>query len=495
MSATLIWSVLVLVAVILLIEGYRGYRQTVPTMEDYFLGGRSLGAFFGFFTVMATLFSSFTYLGLPAAHYSQGVAYYALAGNQVLMGFIFYLVGTRLWILGKRNGFMNITDLFARRYESPLVALLVALVAVCAVIPYMGVQIRGGGVTLQGLSGGEVSFWAGVAYIVVVAMIYTMVGGFKSVVRTDTFQGILMYVGVWLAVFIIVDRVSGGFGALINDLRALSPEHLSLPGGTNSWTYPLAFSIILMFAMGNFSFPHLNQRVLAARDIRTIKWIGTVIAIGGLILSVPIVFIGLAGRVYYGTTLVNPDLVFPILIGELLPAPLAVLVTVGIIVAIMSTVDSMLLSITSVVVRDLWIRYFNPEIQDAVATAVSRVLVAVIMLVAIGVVVFGPPSIMGLMVNVAWPIMTQVFPVIVAGLFWQRANKYGAISCLLASEAVLIAMTLGWVTSPIPGITPAIWGLMVGTVCLVAGSLLSEPVSEKTRYDFFGFIKEIKQKA
>ncbi len=496
MNPLTLWVVLCIFAAVFLYEGYRGYRQTFPSPEDYFLGGRSLGVVAGFFTVMATLFSSFTYLGLPAAHYTQGVAYYALAGNQVLMGLIFYIVGTRLWILGRRGGFLNITDLLAARYESHWVSLVMAVVAVMAIVPYLGAQIRGGGVALSGLSGGAIPFWAGVAYIALIAMIYTMVGGFKSVVRTDVIQGSLMYIGIWLAAIVITQKVGGGFAGVIHKVQETSPAHLSLPGGLNAWTYPLAFSIITMFALGNFTFPQMNQRVMAARSMQTIKWTGTAIAIGGMVLSVPIVFIGLAGFLHYGAGGVKPaDMVFPLLTGQFLPWPLAMLVLVGIVAAILSTADSILLSITSIIVKDIWVRYFNPHVDDARITAVSRLMVAVVLISSILVVIYGPPSILALLINVAWPTMFQTFPALIGGLFWQRATKYGAIASIVVGEAVLFSLTMKWWVIPVKGITPAIWGGLFGLAVFILVSLCTKPVSAKTLLTFFGYLDHTKKRA
>ena len=123
-----------------------------PTMEDFFLGGRSLGLFFVLCATWSTLFSAFSYIGLPGAYYRTGISFFGIAGNIVLNAACMYFVGSRMWAVGKKFGFINATDLFAERYRSNAVCIIATIISVASLLPYLGLQIRGAGLTLQGVT-------------------------------------------------------------------------------------------------------------------------------------------------------------------------------------------------------------------------------------------------------------------------------------------------------------------------------------------------------
>ena len=165
-------------------------------MEDFFLGGRTLGLFFVLCATWSTLFSAFSYIGLPGAYYRNGVSFFGITGNIVLNATCMYFIGSRMWTVGKKFGFINATDLFAERYRSNAVCIIAMIISVASLLPYLGLQIRGAGLTLQGVTKDMISFETGLTYITLVVLVYVILGGFRSVIYNDVVQAVIMLVGM-----------------------------------------------------------------------------------------------------------------------------------------------------------------------------------------------------------------------------------------------------------------------------------------------------------
>lgn len=336
--------------------GLWGFKKTRPSMEDFFLGGRSLGLFVILCTVWSTLFSAFSYIGLPGAYYRSGISFFAIAGNILLNSLCMYLFGTRMWALGKKYGFINMTDLFAERYGSNLVCIIGVIISIGSLLPYIGLQIKGAGLTLQGVTNNVIPFNFGIFYITLVVLFYVALGGFRSVVWTDVIQSLIMLVGMLGSMYIIALKIGGGLGGVMEKAATINPKLLSFPGPAGIWTPSMVLTTAMVIGLGGFSWPQISQRMYATKSLKTIKMLAFIFPLAALFVNVPPIFIGLAGRVQY-PELKNSDLVFPIMLNELVPPLFSIIVVLAILAAIMSTVSGQILSLTSIIVRDLYIRF------------------------------------------------------------------------------------------------------------------------------------------
>ncbi len=202
-------------------------------------------------------------------------------------------------------------------------------------------------------------------------------------------------------------------------------------------------------------------------------------------VNIPPVFLGLAGKVQY-PDLQNADLVFPMMMNELLPAWVAILIILAILSAIMSTVSGIILSITSILVRDLWVRFFDPAgAREDLITSISRLIVLVVVAGSLAFVFWGPQTLVGLLIQASGPIMLQVLVVLAGGLFWKRATKEGAIISMLASETFLILLWNKAIVMPIKGIHDGIWAMALGVVVFAVVSLLTKPAPKEVLDKFF----------
>ncbi|MBW1713511.1 MAG: sodium:solute symporter family protein [Deltaproteobacteria bacterium] len=469
--------------------GMWGFKQSRPSMEDFFLGGRTLGLFFVLAATWSTLFSAFSYIGLPGAYYRHGVSFFGIAGNILFNAMCMYVIGSRMWAVGHKFGFINATDLFAERYRSNWVCIIAMLISVASLLPYLGLQIRGAGLTLQGATNGSISFEMGLIYITIVVLVYVVLGGFRSVIYNDVIQACIMLIGLVGAMFIIAHKVGGGLGGVINKAAAIDPALTSFPGPAGIWTPMMVLTTAMVIGLGGFSWPQISQRMYATKSLKTIKTLALVFPLSALFVNIPPIFIGLAGRVHY-PALKNADLVFPMMMNELLPPLFAVIILLSILSAIMSTVSGMILSVTSILVRDVWVRFFDPEAAtEARVTKLSRLFIVLVVAGALAFVFWGPKTLVGMLIKLSGPIMMQVLVVLAGGLYWKRATKAGAIVSMLAAEVFLILQWSKLITMPKWGIHAGVWAMILGVLLFIVVSLLTKPAPKEVIDKFFNIFE------
>jgi len=490
MSPTLVIVGVGLYTILMFAIGFWGYGKSRPSMEDFFLGGRTLGLFVVLCTVWSTLFSAYSYIGLPGAYYRTGISFFGVAGNILLNSLCMYLLGSRMWVLGKKHGFINMTDLFAERYGSNLVCVIAMIISIGSLLPYIGLQIKGAGLTLQGVTNNVISFNMGLLYITLVVLFYVLLGGFRSVVWTDVVQSVIMLVGMLGAMFLIADKVAGGLGGVIEKASAISPKLVSFPGPAGVWTPSMVLTTAMVVGLGGFAWPQISQRMYATKRLRTIKMLAFIFPLAALFVNLPPIFIGLAGRVQY-PDLKNPDLVFPLMLNELVPPVFGIIIVLAILAAIMSTVSGQILSLTSIIVRDFYVRFFDPAAAtEARITKLSRFILLLVVAGALAFVFWGPTTLVGLLIDASGPIMLQVLVVLIGALYWERATKEGAIISMIASEFFLILLWTKVIKMPIGGIHNGVWAMILGVILFFGISLMTKPVDRKILDKFFSTFRE-----
>ena len=173
-----------------LVLGAVANRRLKINLEDFLLYGRKARFFVLYLTLVATYHSAFAFLGSGGFFYTHGIGFW-VAGTWTLMaGAITYTLGPRIWVLGKKFGYMTPADMLADFYESEPVRMVVAVVSIVFTILYIQVQAQGLGYIISAASGDRVSFEVATAVLLIVAATYLMAGGLRAVYWTDVLQGV-----------------------------------------------------------------------------------------------------------------------------------------------------------------------------------------------------------------------------------------------------------------------------------------------------------------
>lgn len=454
-------------------------RKTSASAVGYVAGDRALGTVVMYFITGATIFSSIAFLGMPGWAYSKGVAALYVLGYGAL-GFVpFYFLGPRAARVGREYGLITQAEMVAKRFDSRVLAGLMALVTIYALVPYVAIQMKGAGLVLEAITGGDVPEHWGAFIVYAVVVTYVLRSGVLGVGWTNTFQGILMMVLAWIFGLYLPWRLYGGVGPMFERIAAERPELLSAPGlaapsvdadgvivRSGPWSWGTYTTSVLVSIIGFSCWPQLFMRAFSARSERVLK--RTVVLYPTFqIFLVPILLIGFAG-VLFATPPTSSDQVLPHMLVQLdLPAVFVGLFCAGALAASMSSGDALLHTAASVGVRDGFVTTFGKQLAPETERRWIRIGVVVVAVGAYALAMGYRGSIAGLLLYAYGPI-AQFAPVVVATLYWRRATEAGVVAGLVAGIGVSILCQA--VGSPY-GWHVGAWGLIANVATLVLVSL------------------------
>ncbi|MEX2531768.1 MAG: sodium:solute symporter family protein [Gemmatimonadota bacterium] len=473
-------SLIFLYLVCTIVLGVVANRRLTVDMEDFLLYGRKAGFIVLYLTVVATFHSAFAFLGSGGFFYTHGVGFWAAGAWTVLVGGITYVIGTRIWALGKAFGYITPADMLADFYESEAVRVAVAVVSVLFTILYIQVQAQGLGYIINVASGGRISFELGTLILLVVAAFYLMAGGLRAVYWTDVLQGLWMYVGIWVGALFLSYKLFGGPLELWRQVRLERPDLLTLPGPEGFFTPGMWIGMVVTLSFGIAFQPHLMIRYYTAVDGRTLKLLGATTPIYLMTLYIPAALVGLGGALVL-PELAVPDQIFPELLFRYAPAWLTGLILAGATAAAMSTLDSILHANMTVLTRDVYQRYVGPRRSQAHYVLVGRLIVVALLAVGylLSVNTFG---FLVTLVSLSGAGALQLMPAIVGVCFpgGRTLTRAGVLSGLGVGLVVLY-YTLA--VSPHPlGVHGGIWALLVnGGVAVVVSGFTARPSAETVR--------------
>lgn len=343
----------------LLILGYLGLQlllgyvvsRRVQSEADYLVAGRRLAAPLVTFSLFATWFGAETCIGSSGAVYDDGLSGGRADpfGYSLCLLFLGLFMASRLW----RGNFLTLGDLYRERY-GPLVEKVAVVILVPSSLIWGAAQVRAFGQVVATTT--ELPVTSAIALSSAFVIAYTLLGGLLGDVITDLVQGAVLCVSLSVLFAASLDHL-GGFGAFVG---AVEPERLSLvaPGETgleqlDRWLVPILGSLVAQ---------ELVSRVLAARSAtvaaRASLWSALVYIVFG---SIPIL-LGLAGPALL-PGLDDAERFLPTLARTVLPPVLFALLVGALISAILSTVDSILLSIAGLVSHNILVPVFRLETE------------------------------------------------------------------------------------------------------------------------------------
>lgn len=461
-----------------IVLGVVANRRMTVDMEDFLLYGRKAGFIVLYLTVVATFHSAFAFLGSGGFFYTHGIGFWAAGTWTVLVGAITYVLGPRIWALGKAFGYITPADMLADFYESEAVRVVVAIVSVVFTILYIQVQAQGLGYIINVASGDRISFELGTLILLVVAAAYLMAGGLRAVYWTDVIQGVWMYVAVWVGAMYLAYELFGGPLELLRQVQAQRPDLLSLPGPRGFFTPGMWIGMTITLSFGIIFQPHMMIRYYTAVDARTLKILGATTPIYLMTLYIPAALVGLGGAIAM-PGLEIPDQIFPELLFAHAPPLLTGVILAGATAAAMSTLDSILHANMTVLTRDVYQRYLAPDREQAHYVLIGRLMVGGLLVVGyiLSVRTF---DFLVVLVTLSGAGALQLMPAIVSCLFPgpRTLSRAGVLAGLGAGLGTLY-VTLVVVAHPL-GMHGGIWSLIVNTVVAIAVSAVTPGPSDAT---------------
>ncbi|MHC5064741.1 MAG: sodium:solute symporter family protein [Planctomycetota bacterium] len=489
--------------------------------SDYFVASRSIGPFLLLMSVFGTTMTAFALVGSTGKAYDSGIGVYGLmaSASGIIHSLVFFLIGIRLWAIGKRFNYVTQIQYFRNRFDSNLIGYLLFPVLVGLVIPYLLIGIVGAGSVVQGVTTGifpevfegrlnpntgQMAFvgaipsWLTGLVICGVVLMYVIAGGVRAAAMANAVQTIVfMIVGVFA--FYLISGSLGGVDAATQKVQENAPELLT----RESTIGHLQFLTYCFVPLSVGMFPHLFQHWLTAKSAKTFRT--TVIAhpIFIMIVWVPCVLIGIwAAGIGVEAPGGNSNAILAKMVGTQLKQPLiSGLLTAGILAAIMSSLDSQFVCLGTIFTHDIVIHAAGKDrFNDKQKIALGRGFIVLIVAVTYLLSLFPPPNVFDLAV---WCFsgFASLFPLVVAAVYWRRATREGAIACVLVAGITwFILFYQGLIKPTLEGtdgdgdylifdMMPVAVMITASTAALVVVSLLTKAPDPAKVEPFFNFPK------
>ncbi len=409
--------------------------QSDSFLHEYFLGSRNMGGFILAMTMMATYGSASSFIGGPGVAYSTGLGWVLLSMAQLPAGyFVLMILGKKFAIVARQYHSVTLIDFLKSRYQSELVGLLAALSIIIFLFSSMAAQWVGGARLIESLL--DIPYWLALLIFALSVMIYVVVGGFRAVALTDTILGAVMFFGT-LILLVATIIAGGGVTNIMEKLVAIDPDLIS-PFGANGELSPLYVSSYwILVGVGVVGLPQIAVRAMSYKNAKAMHQaiIISTVFVGIIMLGMHL--IGVFARAINPNIAVG-DTVMPTIAMEVLPPVLAGVVLAAPMAAIISTVNALLIMVSSAVVKDIYLSYINRDAQERTIRKISYTVTAVL-----GVIVFfmalSPPDFLiwlnlfsfgGLEAAFIWPV--------ILGLYWKKGNRYGAIWSMIVGVSSYI---------------------------------------------------------
>ena len=218
--------IFVYLALVILV-GSLSHRLFRGTGEDYFVATRSIGPFILLMSLFGTNMTAFALLGASGEAYHEGIGVFSLmaSSSALIIPSVFFFVGTRLWAIGKREGYITQVQYFRARWGSDRLGLLLFVVLVGLVVPYLLIGVMAGGVTLNQVTDGQIPEWLGGMIICLVVLTYVSTSGLRATAWVNTFQT-LVFMILGAVAFVVITRKLGGLSQGLERVMETHPELL-----------------------------------------------------------------------------------------------------------------------------------------------------------------------------------------------------------------------------------------------------------------------------
>jgi len=447
---------------------YLGYlaSKRVKNMNDFVIGGKSLGFWIAAFSAQATGESAWLLLGLTGMGAMLGFStYWVVVGEVLGVGIAWFFMANRFKQLTDKYDSMTVIDFLVSRFDAKTNTLRIisALALSIFVLIYISAQIDATGSAFERFLGWDYQVGAIIGFVVVAS--YCIAGGFLAAAWTDMFQGAVMLICLMLLPVVAFLSISNS-GAIYTGLHALDPGLVNI-WGTGGFTL-LNISVVIgmmLIGLGFLGSPQVFARLIAIKSEQQInrgKWVAVLFT---LLADFSAVSIGVLGRYIFTTQGVEPDAVLgngaqnvlPTLVEYTFPPWMVGLYVAAVLSAIMSTVSSLLVMAAGSITHDLYERIVNPGLTDTNAARLCRIITVVIAALALGlsiiVAVSSPDRVIFWFVIFGWSGIAATFcPMIILSLFWTRFTEKAAIASMITGFSM--TMITKFIIQDMEGIGP-----------------------------------------
>lgn len=466
----------------LILVGFLGYRaRQENTLKDFYLAGNGFGLVVIFLTLYATQYSGNTLFGYSGKAYRIGFAWIMCIHFMTAIVACFLIHAPKLYAYAKKYDFITPTDYLQYRFNSNWINVIATLILVVVLSNYLLAQLMAMGRAMQGLSSADpdTAYRQGVILLTLIMVVYGTLGGIRAVAWTDVIQGLVLMVGFSLLLFMLYKH----FGpiSLATNIIQQSPEvaKVNVPDANRLREW---LSYIIIIGLGSTLYPQAIQRIYAARSEKVLRQGLALMAFAPLFTSLIAVITGIYAIAYVpGLLGTDTDRVLGIIMSmiqqnSVLGYWLVVILYAAILAAMMSTADSALLSISSMLSKDIYGRFIDSNASEARLTFMGKIFswCLIIFLVWLAIYLSDKASLIKLL-DRKFDILIQLVPAFMLSIHWRGMQALPTFIGIVFGVTLSLYLAFGGFdfvqNGKIYGFHPGLIGLLFNLTLAVLGSI------------------------
>jgi solute:Na+ symporter, SSS family len=467
--------------------------RSIKSHADFMVAGRSVPVLLLVGTLVCTWIGSGSLFGGAGLAYRVGIAELWFSFGAWVGLLVAFFLAPRV----RRIAQYTVPDLLEQRYN-PAARLLGTLAIILAYVTIAAYQFRGGGWILAIVSDGRISPEMGMYIVCITIVLFTALAGMMSIVTVDILNGIIITLGILIALPFMV-AAGGGVTEVIN---SLPPGHTSVMGGHNAlWVLGVALPTFLLI-LGESG---MYQKFFSAKNERAAKQAVVGMVVGIIVIETALALLAIVGRAVYPDLVEQTSIVgrgasetvilyiarhgLPVLVGAILLA--------AAIAIVLSTGNTFLLVPSTNVSRDVYERFVNPNATERQKLTVQRV--SIVLFGGLGLILLTQFQTVLAMALYAYSLVgASLTPALLAAFLWKRVTPEGGVACIAGGLGTILGIAVlsrlgvsftmafgGDVFDFADSSYIVIPGVLVSTTLLIVVSLMTKPSPPEKWAPFF----------
>ncbi len=444
---------------IMLIVGFNS-RKHATNVNDFVLGGRSVGPWLTAFAFGTSYFSSVVFVGYAGQFgwkYGLSATWIGI-GNAVIGSLLAWIVlGRRTRIMTNHLDSSTMPEFFGKRFESHSLKIAASFIVFIFLIPYTA-SVYNGLSRLFGMAF-DVPYEACIIIMALLTAVYVIAGGYMATAINDFIQGIIMLLGI-VAVIAAILNGQGGFIEAIGKLAQFESDiepTLGQPGAFTSFFGPdpiNLLSIVILTSLGTWGLPQMVHKFYTIKDEQSIKT-GTIISTAfAVVVAGGSYFLGSFARLFDNESLHNEtggmiyDAIIPFMLSNLSDL-LVGIVVVLVLSASMSTLSALVLTSSSTMTLDLIKDNLMKNMTEKKQLVSMRILIALFIILSVAI-ALDPPTFIAQLMGISWGALAGSFlGPFIYGLYWKKTTKFSVWASFILGIGITVTNMLFKFTSPI----------------------------------------------
>lgn len=437
--------------------------------QEFYVGGRSVGAFSLTGTILMSLMSVLVILGYTSGLYRSGIGFFSGIVGVFMAAGLYLPTSYRLWLLSGKYHYTTPTDFFYHRFRSKPYAIFLTVMYVICIIPYISVQISGVAKYIASSTDNLIPYWIVAGIFAVYIVLHTIKAGNKAVVATDAFAGWIALGIMAICTIIFVNRYFGNASMIEVVSTIQNSANANVLKVAPAYKNPIGvFGFGLAVGGAIMTWPHFMQRSFMAKNEKVMCISAIGMALGYVLIMGLIYFWGIfiAPYAFPGLTGAATENIVSQLAVNAAPI-LACVIALGAFAFGLSTADSFTVTAVGFIQNNLLETDKEKQVKQA------KWWITGLMTLTLIVNYFQPPFLITYAYQFATPGFAMLTPSLFFGLWWRRATKEGAFAGLVVGFLMILYITVAG--NPWPTMHVLLWGLIPNIIIFVLVSLMTKP--------------------